>query len=195
MSGFIVKNIVEEANSIFRLSTCGKVFPRDIGKERPCLNYHIKRCSAPCARKISEEEYDASVRRAVEYIKGGAASSIETLKSQMMQAADNLDFEKAAKIRDNIYSIQRVTAKQKVIMSPIPEQDIIALANGIKESCFEVFRFKSGRLADDEHFMLDRVENPNQARAEFIARYYTMREDVPSRVVLDGRVRRRSTAE
>lgn len=186
MSGFIVKNIVEEANSIFRLSTCGKVFPRDIGKERPCLNYHIKRCSAPCARKISEEEYDASVRRAVEYIKGGAASSIETLKSQMMQAADNLDFEKAAKIRDNIYSIQRVTAKQKVIMSPIPEQDIIALANGIKESCFEVFRFKSGRLADDEHFMLDRVENPNQARAEFIARYYTMREDVPSRVVLDG---------
>ncbi|HIZ15951.1 MAG TPA: excinuclease ABC subunit UvrC [Firmicutes bacterium] len=186
MSGFIVKNIVEEANSIFRLSTCGKVFPRDIGKERPCLNYHIKRCSAPCARKISEDEYDASVRRAVEYIKGGAASSIEALKAQMMQAADNLDFERAAKIRDNIYSIQRVTAKQKVIMSPIPEQDIIALANGIKESCFEVFRFKSGRLADDEHFMLDRVENPKQARAEFVARYYTMREDVPSRVVLDG---------
>lgn len=186
MSGFIVKNIVEEANSIFRLSICGKVFPRDIGKERPCLNYHIKRCSAPCARKISEEEYDASVRRAVEYIKGGAASSIETLKSQMQQAADNLDFERAAKIRDNIYSIQRVTAKQKVIMSPIPEQDIIALANGIKESCFEVFRFKSGRLADDEHFMLDRVENPKQARAEFIARYYTMREDVPARIVLDG---------
>ena len=186
MSGFIVKNIVEEANSIFRLSTCGKVFPRDIGKERPCLNYHIKRCSAPCARKISEDEYDASVRRAVEYIKGGAASSIEALKTQMMQAADNLDFERAAKIRDNIYSIQRVTAKQKVIMSPIPEQDIIALANGIKESCFEVFRFKSGRLADDEHFMLDRVENPKQARAEFVARYYTMREDVPSRVVLDG---------
>ena len=186
MSGFIVKNIVEEANSIFRLSICGKVFPRDIGKERPCLNYHIKRCSAPCARKISEEEYDASVRRAVEYIKGGAASSIETLKSQMQQAADNIDFERAAKIRDNIYSIQRVTAKQKVIMSPIPEQDIIALANGIKESCFEVFRFKSGRLADDEHFMLDRVENPKQARAEFIARYYTMREDVPARIVLDG---------
>ena len=186
MSGFIVKNIVEEANSIFRLSICGKVFPRDIGKERPCLNYHIKRCSAPCARKISEEEYDASVRRAVEYIKGGAASSIETLKSQMQQAADNLDFERAAKIRYNIYSIQRVTAKQKVIMSPIPEQDIIALANGIKESCFEVFRFKSGRLADDEHFMLDRVENPKQARAEFIARYYTMREDVPARIVLDG---------
>ncbi len=186
MSSFIVKNIVEEANSIFRLSTCGKVFPRDIGKERPCLNYHIKLCSAPCARRISQEEYDESVRRAAEYIKGGAASSIEALESQMRKAADALDFERAAKIRDNIYSIRKVTAKQKVIMSPISEQDIIALANGVKESCFEVFRFKNGRLADDEHFMLDRVENPKQARAEFIARYYTVRDDVPSRVVLDG---------
>ncbi len=185
-SGFVVKNIVEEANSIFKLSTCSKSFPRDIGRERPCLNYFIKKCSAPCGRKISKSDYDESVRKAVDFIKGGAGAMLKDLEKEMSRAAENLEFEKAAKIRDNIYSIKRITAKQKVIMSPILEQDIIAFEKGIEEACFEVFRFKNGRLFDDEHFIVDRVENAPQARAEFIARYYTVREDIPARIFLDG---------
>lgn len=186
MSGLAVRNIIEEANSIFRLSTCNKSFPRDIGRERPCLNYFIKKCSAPCARKISRDDYDESVKQAVAFIKGGAASTLKSLNAQMKEAAESLDFERAAKLRDSIYSIKRITDKQKVIQSPIPEQDIIVLEKGIKEACFEVFRFDKGRLYDDEHFVVDSVENAPQARSEFIARYYSMRDNIPPRIFIDG---------
>ena len=114
---FSVTNSVEEAREIFRLPSCNKVFPRDSGKGRPCLNYFISKCSAPCAGEISREDYEENLRQAVEFLKGGSAETLRRLKEEMEDAAENLEFEKAAKIRDRIKSIERIGSRQKVVVS------------------------------------------------------------------------------
>ncbi|HHW45888.1 MAG TPA: excinuclease ABC subunit UvrC [Clostridiales bacterium] len=185
-SAFVVKQTVDEALKIFKLPQCNKVFPRDYKKSRPCLNFHIGACSAPCAGKISYEDYFESVNEAVEFIKGGNQASIKDLKARMEQAAENLEFEKAARLRDRIRALERINQKQKVINSSYKRQDIIALAQGSESACFEVFIFKNFKLSDREQFIIDTVEDALAARAEFIRRYYSMRDEVPPRIAVDG---------
>lgn len=184
-SSFYVKNSVEQAQKIFRLPTCNRKFPQDIRKSRPCLNYHIKQCCGVCTGKVKLKEYNELVDEALNFLKGGDLKSINLLTEKMIEASDNLDFERAARIRDQISAIKKMRDKQKVVNTTIEEQDIIAFAGNGKKGSFEVFRFSKGRLFDRENFIVDDLGDENSVRSEFILRYYTIRDDIPRNIVLD----------
>lgn len=185
ISSYTVKEAVDEANKVFQLPTCSRAFAKG-KRERPCLNHHIGQCCAPCSGRISEDAYNERLNEALEFLTQGSAKMLETLQSRMEQAAENLEFEKAARLRDRIQAIQRLGQKQKVVMSRVPEQDVIAAAQGSGCICFEVFRFVGGSLTDREHFLFDEMEALPAARAEFLRRYYSLRDRVPPQVTVDG---------
>lgn len=187
-SGWILKQTVDEAQKIFGLPRCSKQFPRDIGKTRPCLNHHIGLCSAPCSGKIKQADYLETVRAAVEFIKGGSAVTAAKLQKQMEQAAENLEFEKAAKLRDRIKALTRATERQKVITSSYKEQDVIASARTENALCFAVMCFRGGHLTDISFFVINNPDELILDRTEFVERYYSSAREIPKRIVLDGEV-------
>lgn len=187
-SSYYVKSAVEEANRIFMLPTCNRQFPRDFRKARPCLNYHIKQCCAPCTGRVSLSDYNDRVDSALRFLRGGSASAIIEMTKEMNEAAENLDFEKAAKIRDRISAVKKMNDKQKVVDIKVDEQDVIAYITDGDKGTFEVFRFKDGRLFDREHFMVDNDNDSTEMMSEFITRYYTLRDDVPKQITLDREV-------
>lgn len=188
MSSYYVKNAVDQAVKIFKLPTCGRKFPQDIGKGRPCLNYHIKLCSAPCTGKITHKEYTENLKEAVEFLKGGNNADIKKMAEEMNLAAENLEFERAARIRDRINAIKKMGDSQKVVCSKIKEQDVLAVVTEGNTACFEVFKFKNSALYDREHFIIGDVDDLPQARHEFITGYYYKRNDIPPRITVDGSV-------
>ncbi len=188
ISNFSVKNAVEETLKIFKLPRCNKKFPRDYNKSRPCLNGFMGLCSAPCNGKITKDEYLANVKDAIAFLKGGSQSSIKEMQEKMEEYSDNLEFEKAAKMRDRIKAIKNLEEKQKVVSINVPEEDVFALVDNGRKACFEVIRFKNGRLTDSEHWLIDSVDNIFDARFELIERYYSMRDYIPSRIAVDGEI-------
>ena len=190
MSAWYAKNAVDEALKIFRLPSCSKVFPRDIGKGRPCLNYYIKQCSAPCAGKISLKDYSESVESAISFLRSGDSDSIRLMTEKMNEAAENLEFELAAKLRDRISAVKKITERQNVVDASVREQDVIGVAVEKGDACFAVIRFQGGRLYDKEDFLIKDIgENPEleSMRSEFIQQYYTIRENIPPVIALDGK--------
>lgn len=181
-SSYYVKSAVEEANKIFKLPTCNRRFPQDFRKGRPCLNYHIKQCMAPCTGRVKLSDYNESLNQALDFLKGGSSNSIKLLTQQMEEAAENLEFERAASIRDKINAVKKMGEKQKVVVSKVLDEDIIASFSNDGKTCFQVFRFNSGRLFDRESFIFDSGESETE---EFILRYYTIRNDIPKSIAID----------
>ena len=186
ISGFSVKQAVEETLKIFKLPRCSKQFPRDYGKSRQCLNGFMGLCSAPCAARITREEYVNNVKDAVSFLKGGSQATVREMTQQMNELSENLQFEEAAKLRDRIKAIRHLDEKQKVVSINVPEEDVFALVNGKKKACFEVIRFENGRLTDSEFWLIDSVDDLSSARFDLIEQYYSMRSRVPSRIAVDG---------
>lgn len=186
ISNFSVKQAVEETLKIFKLPRCNKQFPRDYGKSRPCLNGFMGLCSAPCAARITKEEYVNNVNDAVAFLKGGSQKTVKELTEEMNRLSENLQFEEAAKLRDRIKSIKNLDEKQKVVSINVPEEDVFAVVNGKKKACFEVIRFQNGKLTDSEHWLIDSVDDLRSARFDLIEQYYSMRERIPSRIAVDG---------
>lgn len=185
-SSYSVTQAVERAKKIYRLPTCSKQFPRDLGKDRPCLNHHIGICSAPCAGKISAEEYREAFAGAVEYLKGSGSETVASLTAQMKEASEQLDFERAAVLRDRINAIRRVTEHQKVVAGTVPHQDVIASADNGKEICVSVLRFERGALCDSEHFFLESGEEKEELYRSFLTAYYTLRsEKIPPSIAVE----------
>ena len=185
-TSFYVKESVDEANKIFMLPTCSRKFPEDFGKQRPCLNYHIKQCIAPCTGKISVEEYNEHLSGALEFLKGGTAQTVKKLTEEMEKASEKLDFEKAAKYRDRIKGIRKMRDRQKVVGIKTDELDVITLAVDSLKGSFEVFRFEDFRLYDRENFIIDDIGDIDEARGEFLSRYYTMRDSIPKLILTDS---------
>ena len=172
ISSWAVRESVDEVRKIFRLPSCNRRFPQEMGKGRPCLNYYIKQCCAPCRGHVKEQEYGESVQEAVEFLRGGSNASVKLLTEKMNEAAEALEFERAAKIRDRLSAIKKVTEKQKVVSFKVQEQDVIALAQGSNAegrtvACAEVFRFHSGRLYDRETFLLGEIGDRNRLVENF----------------------------
>lgn len=188
ISNFSVKNAVEETLKIFKLPRCNKKFPRDYNKSRPCLNGFMGICSAPCNGRITKEEYVSSIKDAIAFLKGGSNQAIKDMTAKMEEYSENLEFEKAAKMRDTIKAIRNLDEKQKVVSINVPEEDVFALVNSNKKACFDVIRFKNGKLVDSEHWLIDTVDNLAEARFELIERYYSMRDNIPSRIAVDGEI-------
>ncbi len=183
-SGFTVKQAVEEANTIFALPTCKRKFPRDFGKERPCLNHHIKRCMGVCLGNISSSEYQKIVEEAIDYLKNGSKSSVQELKKLMEEASDNLEFEKAARYRDRIAAITRLTSQQQIIDYK-QNYDIIALSQNIGMASFAVIKYRNGRLIDKENFFIGEEYESSLMRRDFILNYYNGKEDIPKEIYAD----------
>ena len=204
ISGYVVKQTVDEVNKVFLLPTCNRNFPQEIGKQRPCLNYHIKQCMAPCSGKISPQEYAEALEEAVSFLKGSSANTQKILTQKMMQAAEAMQYEKAARYRDRIRAIQGLAENQKVVSIRYEEEDVIALVQSSVKCCAVVLQFRDYRLVDKEYFMLDELsefaqnasltDSKEQAvepmmqelRTQFVLRYYDMKQQVPKAVVLDG---------
>lgn len=182
--GFVTKSTVEEVNTVFRLPTCRKKFPQMFKKGRPCLNFHIKRCMGLCQGRISEEQYKELIGQAVAYIRSGSTASVERMQKEMEQAAENLDFEKAALLRDRIRAVQRAGESQKIIDNSFRDADVIAAADNGDDLCISVLMYREGRLYDKENFHF-RDEADEAALDAFVPRFYHGRTDLPKVILLE----------
>ena len=165
------------------LPTCNRKFPQDFRKARPCLNYHIKQCMAPCTGRVKKADYREAVSQALDFLKGGSSNSVKLLTEQMEQAAENLEFERAAKIRDRIAAVKKMGDKQKVVANKVLDEDVVAGFSNDGKICFQVFRFEGGRLFDRESFIFESGDEAADLE-EFLLRYYTLRSDVPKNIAL-----------
>ncbi len=183
-SGFIVKETVDEVCKVFKLPDCKRSFDKP---SKPCLNYHIGRCFAPCINKISLDEYHEIINSAKEYIKNGKFTddTIDILKNKMEIAAENLDFETAARLRDRINAITKINGKQKVVSIIYKNQDVIATALFGELACVEVLIFRNYRLVDKKHFFINGIIDKKEIYNEFLQRYYIDNSDIPNRILLD----------
>ena len=182
---YVVKETVDEARKIFKLPDCGRSFDKP---SKPCLNYHIGICDAPCRGKMSLGSYLENENAAVAFIKhGGADSETEAeLNEKMLAAAERLDFETAAKLRDRINAMKRIREKQKVVRATYKSEDVIASALLGETAAVSVFIFRNYRLCDKQVFLFDGISDRESLYEEFLQRYYLEKEDIPSRVLIDS---------
>lgn len=182
-SSYVVKDTVEEVRRVFRLPDCNRNFDTP---SKPCLNFHIGLCDAPCRGKISLSEYNETVASAREFIrKGNSDEMIGALTKRMEQAAERLDFEAAAKMRDRITAMKKLREKQKVVMIPYKRQDVFATAMIGENACVSVLIFRENRLSDKKHFFIDGVTERTALYSEFLQQYYENNADIPPRILLD----------
>ena len=183
-SASVVKQTVSQAQKIYKLPNCTRNFDK---KTKPCLNYHIGLCMAPCKADITLAEYNEAVDSAVRFIKNSsaAADEINALSKQMELAAEQLNFEYAAKLRDRINAIKRIAEKQKVISNLKFRIDVFATALVGDNACVQVFKFKGGHLADKEYFYFSEISDRQSFYNEFLPRYYADNEDVPREILTD----------
>lgn len=184
-SGFITREAVNEANRVFMLPTCTRVFPRDFGKGRPCLNYHIKTCMGLCRGKISREEYRNTIAQAVEFIKSGSADSVERMRQEMEEASENLDFEKAALLRDRITAVKKASEKQKIINSVVDSADVVGIAEFYDGVYVSVLMYRESRLYDKAVFEFEKPDSGDDILSSFLMQFYYGRSDIPKLVVTD----------
>ena len=193
-SSFAVRQMVETAQDSFLLPRCGRRFPEDIGKGRPCLNAHIGKCMALCSGKISKEVYNEAVKGAIQLIRHGKKDILTTMRRRMEEAAERLDFEQAALLRDQIAAVEKVSAGQKVevsagqkvVVDETVEMDVIAFAASGTSSCAAILRYRRGRLADKREFVFKGSTDLEALREEFLPRYYLYGGEIPRRIAVDA---------
>ena len=185
ISSYTTKQTVNEANKIFMLPTCYKKFPQDFGKQRPCLNFYIKRCMGVCTGNIPADEYNDIINQAIDYIKGGSTTSIEKLTQSMQVASENLNFELAAKIRDRISAIKNATENQKVIETNQKNTDIISIAKNGDNIAASILMYRNGKLFDKADFFLGESEETPNDYETFISQYYSGKNDIPRSILID----------
>lgn len=186
-SHYVIKSTLEEAIKTFKIPSCNKNFSNLKKNGRPCLNYHIGLCSAPCAGKIKKEEYLESINNAISFIKSGKNTTIKELTNLMKRASENLNFEAAAKYRDQINILKQSSEKQKVISSTDKDVDVISTAVVDKMVCVAVFIFKNYRLFDCRNYIFKDIENLPELRSDFLKQFYYENE-IPSKILIDGEI-------
>ena len=185
-SSFAVREMVETAQDCFLLPRCNKSFPQDFGKGRPCLNAHIGKCMALCSGKISKEVYNEAVKGAIQLIRHGKKDILTTMRRRMEEAAERLDFEQAALLRDQIAAVEKVSAGQKVVVDETVEMDVMSFAASGTSSCAAILRYRRGRLADKREFVFKGSTDLEALREEFLPRYYLYGGEIPRRIAVDA---------
>ena len=181
-----VKDTIDLIHKLYQIRTCNRNLPRDIGKDRPCLNYHIKQCNAPCQGYISREEYGKNVAKALEFLNGNYAPLIRELEEKMKAAADAMEFEAAIELRELLNSVKQIAQKQKITHSDMEDKDIIALASEGEDAVVQVFFIRDGRLIGRDHFYL-RIAEGEQTReilSSFIKQFYAGTPYIPRELML-----------
>lgn len=183
-SGMVVKSTVEQVGKIFKLPDCNRSFDKF---SKPCLNYHLGLCMAPCTKKISLEDYNEAIDSAIRFIKNGSVTKeIDYLREQMEVAAEQLKFEYAAKLRDRIKAIEKVNEKQRVIINDKSRIDVFASVIVSGNACVFVFLFENGHLFDKEYFIFEGIENKNELYNSFLSQYYSQNKNIPKEILIDA---------
>ena len=168
-----------------RLKTCRRVFPRDIGKERPCLNHHLGKCVAPCTGEVSAEEYAALVQQAMSLLEGNYKGLRREIEQKMLEASEALQFERAAVLRDRLRAVDAIGQRQKVVAGAFADLDVLAYHQGQTRSCLVVLHYLNGDLQDKEYSIFeDSAEEGGEILSAFLKQYYAMRKAVPRTVLL-----------
>lgn len=181
-----VKDIIELVQKLFQLRTCNRVLPRDIGKERPCLNYHIKQCNAPCQGYVSKEEYGTSIGQIIDLLNGKCDDILHTLQQKMEEASENLEFEEAIKYRELIRSVKHIAQKQKMTDGSMEDRDIIACSVDGQDAVVQVFFVREGKLIGRDHFHLNVAvgDQTKTIMTSFIKQFYAGTPFVPRELLL-----------
>ncbi|MDR1101469.1 MAG: excinuclease ABC subunit UvrC [Clostridiales bacterium] len=182
----VVYETLDIIKKIFQIRDCGRSLPRDIGKERPCLNYSIKQCCAPCNGFISQEDYGKTVENVCDFLSGNYREVTQRLEREMQELSQNMEFERAAKKRDKILAINKIKEKQKIISTNLDNKDVISLAREGKYTCVQVFFVRNGKMIGRENYFLKADEGEKDAEiiADFVKQYYALATEIPRRIVL-----------
>ena len=196
-SAAAVKDTIELLNKLFKLRTCNRVLPRDIGQDRPCLNYHIGQCSAPCQGYISEEQYRSQVDQALEFLNGNYKILLKDLEEKMMEASENLQFEDAIRYRDLYQSVKSVSQKQKITDSDGEDKDVIALAMDETDAVVQVFFVRGGKLIGREHYYMTNVSGLERSEVlqNFIEQFYSGTPFLPKELMIQEEIEGQDTLE
>ena len=176
-----VKDTIDLIHKLYKIRTCSRNLPKDIGKDRPCLNYHIKQCDAPCQGYVSKEQYAESVNQALEFLNGRYDSVLKMLEKKMMDASDAMDFEKAIEYRDLLENVKKVAQKQKITSSSMEDRDIIAMAKDETDAVVQVFFVREGKLIGRDHFhvTVGADEGQKEILTSFVKQFYSGTPFVP----------------
>lgn len=185
-----VNRTIDLLKGLFPIRYCSKNISRIMGKERPCLNYHIKKCIAPCQGNVSKEQYMELIDSIIMMLEGKQEEVLKRLENKMHKAAEDLDFEKAAEIRDNMNSLIKIAEKQKIISSALVDQDIIAFAVDQAESCIQVFFVRGGKLIGREHFIIEdtKLSDSKEILSSFIKQFYGSDTLIPKEIILQEEI-------
>ena len=192
-----VKDVVELINKLFGLRTCRKNLPRDCGKDRPCLQYHMKQCVAPCTGCVPKEEYRQQVQSALDFLNGEYNTELKRLKEKMTEASENLEFEEAIRYRDLYASVKRISERQKITDSDGEDKDIIAMAKDNEDAIVQVFFVRAGKLIGREHFYMTKVSECTNAEilSDFVKQYYSGTPFIPKELLLQEEIEDKEVVE
>lgn len=195
--GVDVNATIDLINKVFKLKTCNKSLPKDGGKGRACLNYHMGQCQAPCQEYVSEEEYAKSVENAIAFLNGDYKDTLTDLENRMKKLSDELKFEEAAKVRDLYNSVKNITINQKINAYNDEDRDIIAMAAEKNEAVVQVFFVRNGQLIGREHFFMTNVEGQSKPLIiqEFVKQFYSGTPFIPHEVMLEEEIEDSVTLE
>lgn len=192
-----VKDTIELMNKLYTLRTCNRNLPKDFGNDRPCLNYHMKQCMAPCQGNVSKEAYREQVDKALEFLNGNYGPILKELEHQMKTASDNMDFEEAIRYRELLNSVKQVSQKQKITDSDGEDKDIIALAKDDTDAVVQVFFVRNGKLIGREHFYMTHVseDSKSQILESFVKQFYAGTPFIPKELMLQEEIEDKEVIE
>ncbi len=181
-----VKDSIDLINKLYGLRTCNRNLPKDTGKSRPCLNYHIKQCAAPCQAYISREDYGERVEQAVRFLNGEYQPVMKELEEKMLAASADMEFEKAAEYRDLLNSVKQIAQKQKITHADGEDKDVIGVAKDGEDAVVQVFFIRNGKLIGREHFYMKMEidDSRNQILNVFLKQYYAGTPFIPKMIML-----------
>ena len=180
----VTNQVLETLRLTFRLPGCSKKFPRDIGKDRPCLNFHMNQCEGWCQNGKTQEEYNEVIDQAAQLLKGNYKQVAEDVRKQMLVAADELNFELAASLRNRLNAVEALGQKQLVTAGTLSDTDVIGFGQNLTKACFTVLHFSNGNLLDKDYEILPAVDDPEAAVSSLIKQYYLSRGYAPRFILL-----------
>lgn len=185
-----MREAIDVIRKIFPIRSCKKDLKEVPLKERPCLNFHINRCLAPCQGKINENDYNEIIKSVIMFLEGKQETLIDTLKQKMEKAAENLDFERAANLRNQIAALEKVLEKQKIVSADMSDKDVIAMARGLHIVCAQVFFVREGKLVEREPFILKNTEGVERKEilSTFIKQFYDNATFIPREIIIDEEI-------
>ena len=187
---FAVKETIDTIHKLWPIRKCKRNLPKDIGKDRPCLHYHIGQCSAPCDGKISQQQYQKMIEQAEQFIHGKHEQIIKKMEKEMYQASENMEFEKAAALRDKILSVKSIAQKQKMANTGLGDCDVAAFVRAHDEGLAQMFFIRGGKMTGREQYRLHSVENRTRSEVmtEFIKQFYSGTAFVPKEILLQEEI-------